>query len=896
MPRTGPGALLIAALLIPSSGPGQSLAQRQGPGAADASRRNVISAVPVTAAPPVVDGRLDDEAWRAAPALTDFLQRNPDEGAAASESTAVRFVFTDRALYVGFRGYDRNPERVYGRLTRRDQRAAADQFSISLDSYYDRRSAFEISINPAGARRDVFIFDDGRGEDDSWDPVYDWATRVDSLGWTVELEIPFSQLRFTPRDSIVFGVRLTRRINRRNEEVNWPFFARDVSGEVSQYGDLVGIVGLPAPKRVELLPYTAGSASFEPEVEGDPFATGRRSTARAGLDAKVGITSGITLDLTVNPDFGQVEADAAEVNLSAFESFFEEKRPFFVEGTNLFRFGLTPATRSRFGFSFGGQEGLVYTRRIGRAPQISPSTDGGYGESIAQSTIGAAAKVTGQISGWAFGVMQAVTTREQAQTVDSLGIEGVSPVEPLTSYTVARAQRNAAQGRVAYGVIGTATARRMDDPAFEILHDRAFSGGADLNWRFAGDAYELGASVMGSHVAGTEEAILRTQRRSARYYQRPDQDYMTLDSARTSLSGAAANLRIAKVMGFLTWDARYATRSPGFEVNDLGFMRQADQHEVQGQVNLRWLRPGRVFRRFEWRTEANADYTWGGERTRASLETRADGDFLNYWNLNLSLQRELAGTSVQFLRGGPSFDEPGGWRASLRARTDFSRPYMVSWGANYRREDLSGARDLSTDAWINLRPPGRVSFNLRGRAGWDTTDRQYLTARTVGDSTVYLVGRLDQNEVSLTFRTDLALTPRLSLEFYAEPFISAGRYGALRLIADPHAPAYADRFDPLGDDRLTRPGGGEPLEIDVDRDGVSDITLSEPDFRVVSFRSNAVLRWEFRPGSTLFVVWQQDRSDRIRDGTFDAGDAFGAAFGAPGAQVFAVKIAYWLGR
>ncbi|NIM50892.1 MAG: hypothetical protein GTN62_10630 [Gemmatimonadales bacterium] len=854
-------------------------------------------AVRVNGDAPVIDGRLGDIAWRYAPPLTEFLQRDPVEGAAPSESTEVRFAYTDRDLYVAFRGFDRDPDRVYGRLVRRDQRTSADYFSLFIDSYYDQRTAFEFSINPSGARRDVLIYDDGIGRDDSWDPVFDWATRTDSLGWTVELRIPFSQLRFSQRDSLVFGVRVRRSINRRNEEVNWPFFPRDQAGEVSRYGQLVGLTDLPATRRVELLPYSAGNTILEPEEEGNPFATGQRSTFRAGADLKLGLTSGLTLDLTANPDFGQVEADAAVVNLSAFETFFPEKRPFFVEGTNLFQFGLAPGERGRFGFSRGGQEGLVYTRRIGRSPQVSPDGDqGGYAEDLVETTILSAAKVSGQIGrGWSVGLAQAVTAKELAQTVDSAGVEGRAPVEPLTSYTVVRAERALRQGRLAYGAIATATVRRLNDPAFGELHSRAYSGGMDGGGRFGGDRYEYDFAFMGSRVEGSPDAILRTQRQSARYFQRPDQTHSVLDSTRTSLSGFAGYLRFAKVTGFLTWDLRYGTRSPGFETNDLGFLRRVDLHEQRAEVEFRWLEPGQVFRRFEVRLEQQAEFTYGWERTGTSIETSVSADFLNYWSLDAGVERRFSSLSNRLLRGGPAFQEPASWDLRVGGRTDFRRPVSANFRVSTTVETVSGARRWSGGGGVRLRPPGRFSMSLEGRASWGTTDRQYVTQETVGDSTYYVLGEIDRREISLTLRADFAITPRLSLEFYAQPFVSAGRYQTLNLAADPRADLYNDRLDPLAPDRMNRPGGDESVEVDVDRDGTVDFTFSEPDFRVVSLRTNAVLRWEFLPGSTLFVVWQQDRRDRVRNGSLDLTDALSDTFQTPGMHVLAVKVAYWFG-
>jgi hypothetical protein len=862
-------------------------------GAAEAQEAR---AVRVTGDEPVVDGRLDDPAWDLAEPIRDLVQQNPDEGAIPTESTTVRFLYSDRDLFVAVRAFDSEPERIRGALTRRDAYAAADGITLYVDSYFDRRTAYEFTFNPSGARRDVFIYDDGAGRDDSWDPVYDWSTRVDSLGWTLEMRIPFSQLRFPTRDSLAFGIRIRRSINRRNEEANWPFFPRDQAGEVSQYGVLAGMNGVPAPRRLELLPYTAGAASVQPANPANPFeASGRSGSVRGGVDVKLGVTSGLTLDLTVNPDFGQVEADAAEVNLTAFESFFPEKRPFFVEGTNLFQFGFEPTEAFEFGgFRRGGQEGLVYTRRVGRRPQARPETDG-YAEDVQQTTILGAAKLSGQLgNGWSIGLLQAVTSKEVAATVDAGGVMDEASVEPLTSYSVARIERSLSRGRLSYGATGTAVARRLDATAFDFLHDRAFSAGSDLSVRFGGDDYQFDVAAFGSRVEGSEEALTRTQRSAARYFQRPDNDYTTLDSSRTALMGFGGYAQVRKAQGFVTWKLRYTTRSPGFESNDLGFMRQADQHEQLAEVEFRWLRPGPVFRQFEWTIQEQASFTYGWERTRTAVESTVSGTFRNYWNVRLAVDQRFGTREVRLLRGGPSFRSPGELAVRLSARTDYRRPLSFSTSASRTTEYKSGVERWRTSGTVRFRP-GRLAVSADVRGNWGREDRQYVTAATVGDSTYYVLGRVMRREVAITLRAEFAVTPRLSFEFYAEPFVSAGRYEALRLAANPLAPSYADRFSPLGSDRLSRAAGGADFAVDVDRDGGDDFTFGDPNFSVVSLRTNAVMRWEFLPGSTLFVVWQQNREDRSEDGDIWVMSALPDTFRATGANVFAVKISYWLG-
>jgi len=891
--------LATAALAAPVSAQNAS-PKGQGTSASEGARTVTARrayTVRVQGEVPEIDGVLDDPAWQGVPPITRLIQREPLEGEVVSESTTVRFVYTDNDLYVGFRGYD--SQRPFGRLVRRDQRTASDYFNLFIDSYFNRIQAYEFAINPSGARRDVFIYQDGRGRDDSWDPVYDWATKIDSLGWTVEMRIPFSQLRFASGDSLTFGLRVRRSINRNNEEASWPFFPRDIAGEVSQYGELLGFVSVPAPRQIEILPYVAGSAAFVPAEPGNPFLdNGKTQDYRVGGDVKVGVTSGLTLDATINPDFGQVEADAAEVNLTAFETFFPEKRPFFIEGTNLYRFNLSPSSGGGMfgGGGRGGQEGLVYTRRIGRSPHFSPDDMGGYAEAALFTTILGAAKLSGEIgNGWQMGIMQAVTNKKWSSVIDSLGNPNSSAVEPLTSYSVVRLGRSTNQGRLAYGVLGTAVARKLDEDRFKLLHDRAFTGGADLRARFGGNDYDFQVSGMGSYVQGSQNAIAITQLRSARYYQRPDQDYVEVDTTRTYLAGYAGFAQLSKVQGFTNWKLRLDTRSPGFESNDIGFLRRADAIDQRAEFDLRWLQPGKVFRRFTWSFDQAAQFNYGLERTQTEVSTRLNADFHNWWNLNVNIERGFDALNTRMLRGGPAFRTPGRWEFRVSGRTDFRRQVWLSTGATRTLEDYSGATGWRLNANIGLRPPGRFGISFDTRVSWTTNDHQFVTLRSANDSIYYVMGRLDRQDASITIRVDFAITPRLSLEFYAEPFVSAGVYSPLRLAAEVRSDDYLARQDVLGPDRMTRPGEGELIEVDADADGTVDFEFLDPNFRLVSLRTNAVVRWEFNPGSTLFLVWQQNRGQRGPNGSDGLTGGIIDGFRDNGANVFMVKVSYWLG-
>ncbi|MSR07741.1 MAG: hypothetical protein EXR93_11850 [Gemmatimonadetes bacterium] len=845
-------------------------------------------AVRLEGATPAIDGRLDDSAWRAALPITEFVQKNPTEGQPASERTEVRFLFTDSDLYVGIRAFDREPDGIVGPLVRRDPGdIPTDYVAVKIDSYHDRRTAFEFTVNPAGSRSDEFIYDDGARSDNSWDPVYDWAATRDGEGWSAELRIPFSQLRFPRADALTFGLRVVRVINRRNEEANWPFVPRDQAGEVSHYGELVGLNNVPSPRRLEALPYTSGSRQIEPAVGGS--ALGSRSLVRAGGELKVGLTSGLTLDATFNPDFGQVEADAAVVNLTGFESFFPEKRPFFVEGTDLLRF--------TFSSGFGGDEGLMYTRRIGRSPQLSPSVSGSVVEIPTATSILGAAKVSGQLGGgWSLGAAQALTSKELAPVTTPAGVQtGSLGVEPLTSYSVVRVQRTMQAGRLTYGAIATGAVRSLDDAAFDVLHRSAFGGGLDVRGRFHKDRYEYEAKVMGTRVSGSTGAILRTQLATSHVFQRPDQTYFTVDSARTSLMGFAGNLRVARVTGFTTWLLRYTTRSPGIEPNDIGFLRRSDQHQVESQLSFRWLRPGRVFRRFEWRLQQDLQSTYGWEMGSTTSQTRIDATFRNYWTFNQNAEWEPRHVDTRVLRGGPAIDVPAHFHFNGGLSSDPRR--RLTWTLSWQNtvEDESGRRELTVNTGLNFRPPGPVSVSLSARRQWGMDDRQYLATRILGTSTHYVMGRVRRREVNVTFRSDIALTPRLSVQVYGQPFASARRFDRFRLVANPRVGEYTPQFDFLGPDRLTRPGDGSALSVDLARDGTPDFTVSEPDRRLVSLRTNLVIRWEFRPGSSLFLVWNQNRADDVYGSNLRMLHDLGDSFTATGRHVLALKVSYWIG-
>jgi hypothetical protein len=511
---------------------------------------------------PEIDGVLDDAAWALAEPISGFTQRDPNEGEPATERTEVRVLYDDGAVYIGIRAYDSEADKIVGQLTRRDAYSPSDWLVVSFDSYYDRRTAFEFRVNPAGVERDAFLFND-TNRDDSWNAVWDVATTRDDEGWTAEFKIPLSQLRFSDAPEQVWGFNVQRVVQRKNEISFWKPIAKDAPGWVSEYGDLAGLNGIEPKRRLEVLPYVLAQQAYTPAVRGNPFQTGSDWFGNAGADIRYGLNNSLTLNVTVNPDFGQVEADPSVLNLSAFETFFSERRPFFLEGQGIFNFRIS---------NFGGAEQLFYSRRIGRRPQGGADSRGGYVDMPLNTTILAAAKLSGKSSsGWSVGVLDAVTGEENATVIDADGNYHRDPVEPLSNYFVGRVSKDFREGQSAVGTIFTATNRSLPR-SMRFLRTSAYAGGFDGRTRFGNGNWEVRGQLLGSRVQGARPAIANTQLSPARYFQRPDAEHLTFDPDRTTLLGSAGAFSLRKIGGG-HWRGSVMGEwiSPGFEANDLGF-------------------------------------------------------------------------------------------------------------------------------------------------------------------------------------------------------------------------------------------------------------------------------------------------------------------------------------
>jgi hypothetical protein len=840
--------LIIAALLAPLAA--------MPAAAADAKR---VEAVAITASA----GRaLGDDIWGAAPAVGDFVQREPRDGGEPSQSTEFRVGYDSSTLYVKVRAFDREPGKIAAYLTRRDDDTPSDWIRVFIDSYHDRRTAYEFAVNPSGVKQDRYWFND-TNNDTSWDAVWDVTVSRDQQGWTAEFRIPFSQLRFTPSQTSTWGFAVSREIGRLKETNTWPLLSRNANGYVSSFGELGGLSTGSAVKKLELVPYTVGNLDRQ-RTGGNPLLAASGLGGSAGLDMKYAVTPGLTLTATVNPDFGQVEADPAVVNLSAFETFFNERRPFFVEGSGNFRFDAD---------CYDGCNNLFYSRRIGRAPQGTgnlPSGDGIYTDAPSQSTILGAAKLTGRVGKYSIGVMHAVTQEEFAD-VSTAGVRSEQVVEPSASYSVARVKREFSNQSY-IGVITTATNRRLSD-SLNFLPSAAYVGGADFDWRVR-KMYSLNGFVESSRVNGTPVAIEALQENSRHQFQRPDLTSEHLDVTRTSLSGYAGAIAFNKIGGeFVHSNSYLYFRSPGFDTNDLGFLRRADQIRQGHWLQLRSNKVNRWFRQRNINFNQWASWNFDGTLQYAGVNVNGNVTLVSNWQMGGGAFQPLPrrGFDDRMTRGGPgviSEGDPEQWFWIYSdGRRRFSAGLEGDWGGDNH--------NTSWQSWypsITVRPIPAVMFSLGVQYNPSRQDSQWVT--NVTDSAAhYVFAHIDQTTVNMTARFNYTITPNLSVQLYAQPFVSAGAYTNFKEVNDPLSQSYENRYKPFA---------------------YSDDVYGNPDFNVKSFRTTNVLRWEYKPGSTLFIVWQQARANYAVPGGFDFGRDVHGIFGAPPHNVFLVKLAYWL--
>jgi hypothetical protein len=851
-----------------------------------------------TVTAPVIDGIPDEEIWNNGNWAGDFTQFEPFEGRKPSQPTEFNLLFDDNYIYVAFKAYDTAPDSIVNRITRRDQ-ADGDQVGISFDSYNDKRTGFTFIVSSSGVKLDLIHANDGMNEDLTWDPIWYVKTAHSDWGWSAEMKIPFTQLRFDNKSADVWGLEVFRNIYRYNETNFWQHIPRNASGLVHHFGIVDGLQNVTPRKIMDITPYAVAAYDSYEKEEGNPFATGKDFRPSVGLDAKVGLTNNLTLDLTVNPDFGQVEADPSEVNLSAYETFFAEQRPFFIEGRNItsFKCGIGDGDLS--------YDGLFYSRRIGRQPQGSVVTEENEYARIPRNVrILGAAKITGKTNnGWSVGLLESLTQESLAE-IDSNGVRTTRSVEPMTNYLIGRVQKDINEGNTIIGGMVTNTWRDLesdriaDGSTLLNLHRSATTGGIDFTQYFSDRNWIFSMAAAASHVTGSREAIYNTQISSRHLFQRPDAGYIRADTTLKSLSGYGGNFQIGKMGGKWVFSLFTLWKSPGFETNDVGYMVKADDI-----MNILWSQyrinePFSIFHRIRFNTNHWTKFDFGGTYLGYGGNINIYTQYKNLWSTSINSSWNSEGISNNLLRGGPAMKTPGSAGINLSISSSDRKKLTISLfgsGRRYNDDEEEHSRNHSLGMSATWRPADNLRISLSPSWSGSRTNLQYVGTRDFEAEKRYLFGSIERTTVSMSLRVNYNLTPDISIQYWGQPYLASGKYSRFRMITEtPMAESYKERYSLFEDNQITT--DGDNYHIDENMDGNEDYSFENPNFNFDEFLSNLVVRWEFVPGSTLFLVWSQTRSAYSPVGDFILEDNLNNLFASQKPyDVFLLKFSYRFG-
>ena len=839
-----------------------------------------------------VDGVLEEKVWKTK-GYSDFVQSDPIDGATPTEKTEVWVAYDKEAIYVAARLYDSNPESITSRLGRRDDFVESDWFIFAVDPYYDRRTGFQFAVNPAGSIVDWTLYND-EWNDTTWDGVWESKTHIDDVGWTVEIRIPYNQLRFPKKEEYVWGVNFKRVIKRKNEKLSFVWVPKEENGYVSRFAKLTGIRGISPRRHIEFLPYSVGEAQFSPEESGNPFQTGKDFLGNAGFDLKIGLKSNLTLDTTVNPDFGQVEVDPAVINLSAYETYYQEKRPFFIEGANIFdafgRGGVNNVNNINW-----SSPSFFYSRRIGRAPQGYVSRNG-YVDYPDRSTILGAFKLSGRIgSGWNFGFINVLTSREYAE-IDAEGQRFQEEIEPFSYYGVLRTQKDFNEGAQGLGFMATSVVRDLNNENLEsTINKNAFSFAID-GWTFLDKnrTWVINGWLGSTRVDGSQDKILNLQQSSIHYFQRPDATHVEVNEEATSMNGWGGRFAINKQKGRFLFNAAFGLLSPGFDPNDAGFQfGSSDIINAHLLSGYDWPHPGKVFRSVYIAGGVFRNYDFGGNKTWDGCLFLFEGQLLNYWGFNTMFAYNPKTISNDLTRGGPLALIPAGYQINLGMDSDSRKPIFISADTSLYSRPTEG-QSWDGEVSIHWKPRSNISlsfgpsyYNRKSKIHWVTSVNDYMMTATFG--TRYVFGRLDQKVLSSEIRLNWIFTPKMSLQLYLQPFLAIGKYDEFKELSEPKTYDY----NIFGEDESTIAYSDETYTVDPDGPGpAADFPFYNPDFNMKSLRGTIVLRWEYHPGSLLYLVWTQNRADYTHPGDFNFSRDLGDLFTAPGDNIFLIKFSY----
>ena len=842
-----------------------------------------------TSSPPVIDGAIEDDSWQSGSWGGDFIQYEPHNGALPSQQTDFKILFDENNIYVAIRSYDTSVDSIVRRISRRDN-ADGDFVGVSFDSYFDKQTGFTFITNAAGVKNDFMWARDGQVEDDTWDPIWFTAAKMYDWGWAAEMRIPLTQLRFRISDGGTWGVLVFRRLFRSQQFSVWQHIDRNSSGLVHNFSELTGLTGIQPRKQADITPFVVGSVETFEREDGNPFATGTSWKYNAGLDAKFGITNNMTLDLTVNPDFGQVEADPSEVNLTAYETFFEEKRPFFIEGNSITSF------RTGIGDGDIGYDNLFYSRRIGRSPHIWVETDDNEYARVPRNTpIISAAKLTGKTpDGLSVGIMEAVTAEGKAE-IDTDGERSWQTVEPLTNYFVSRVMKDYGGGQTIIGGGFTNTHRFLDGTGINGLVKNANTAGLDFSHYFGDERkWYLSAALAGSNLTGSTEAIEELQTSPVHFYQRPDAGYVSVDPTRTSLNGYGGNVQAGKVGGHWKFTAFGYFKSPGFDLNDLGYLQNADAALTGLWTAYEFDKPFSIFRRIRPNANFWTGWDFGGTHLFTGGNLSVYSEYKNLWWTSIGANYEGNSLSNTHLRGGPAMLYPSNHNWFLNVGSNQSKMIYFSFWLNGGEGSDGVSRSSSAGFNLTAKPGQSFSVTLSPSYSVRMNTLQYVDHIDEGDR--YLLSQIDQQIVSMSLRLNYNITPDLSIQYWGQPFLAAMDYSKFKVVTDPKAENLEDRYHLLTDSELEFDQEDNLYNVDDNNDGTTDYSFDNPDNNYDQFLSNLVARWEFRPGSTLYLVWSQTRSYNDNTGSFSLDQNLNNLYSVNEPyNVFLVKFTYRFG-
>lgn len=831
------------------------IAQSADPEFTPSTEKRSYSTQKVVGQPPVIDGVLDEEVWELVEWSSEFTQGTPFDGAKPTQETSFKILYDDKNLYVGYRCHDTEPEKIVSRMSRRDG-FDGDWVEINIDSYNDQRTAFSFTASVSGVKGDEFVSNDGTNWDSNWNPIWHLKTSIDTAGWVAEVAIPLSQLRFSKDEEQVWGLQFTRRDFRQESRSFWQYIPQNSGRWVSAFGELNGISNIRSKRQVEIQPYILGQFETFEKIDNNPFATGTDSKFTAGLDGKIGVTNDLTLDFTINPDFGQVEADPSAIRLDGFQIFFQERRPFFIENRNLFNYNISSA---RNGGPFN-TDNLFYSRRIGAAPHRRVSDDAENLLFVDQpdfTTILGAAKFSGKTKkGLSIALLESITAKEEA-IIDQNGEESRETIEPFTNYLVARVQQDFKEGNSAIGGIITGVQRNIDSEALDYLHSEAYSGAIDFFHNWDNRTWRLSGRLVFSQVKGSTTAISNTQTAFEHNFQRPGAAHLEFDPDATDLTGNGGDLNIGKYVGKLNFQTGVTWRSPGLELNDIGFQYNADEINHYFWMGYNENDPKGIFR--QWRAGYGHQVRWdfGGRSLHQGLNGNFFAEFKNFWQMSVGMGYEFADISNNWLRGGPTFRKPHGMGGHFSLGTNARKKVRLNINGGYGHGIKVKTRAPSVGMFVTVVASNALNFSIGPSWNGYKREDQYVTTIDQTESPTYILSDLDQQTINLRLRLNYNITPDLTIQYFGQPFISRANYSSFKKVLNPIARPRADRFDEYVEGQVAYDDETGTYSIDENQDGNVDYSFGNPDFNFMQFRSNFVARWEYTPGSEIFLVWTQ---------------------------------------